>query len=67
MAQKTLIIDDVDSLKKKLAEYKIDISDWGIGDAKTVENLLSELKKDDCALTEMGGGYIEPYPFYLSL
>jgi hypothetical protein len=48
----TLMINDIDSLKKELSDHKVDTSNWGKGNAKTVENLLTELTKNDCVLVK---------------
>ena len=39
-------------LTDKLIEYGIPVEAWGTGAAKTVKNLLTEIKKKDCTVVE---------------
>lgn len=52
---KPMTRQNMESLTRQLARCNIDTEKWGIGDAKTVQSLLTETEKGDCTLIESDG------------
>lgn len=50
-----IIVSDIASLEIELNRFNIDTSLWGIGDAKSINNLFTELEKNDCILVNLNG------------
>lgn len=44
-----------DRLRDDLARHGLDLSTWGVGEAKTVEHLFAELRDQECSLVVRGG------------
>ena len=45
----------MESLTQRLARCNVNTNNWGTGDAKTVQSLLTEIEKGDCSLLELDG------------
>lgn len=56
-------INSEEDLISKLKEYNIPYENWGSGEAKTVSNLLDELKNDECSIIDENGKLMRSIEF----
>jgi len=57
------LINTVEELTNKLKEYSVPVEEWGTGEAKNVENLLDEIRGEECNLEDKGGYLIRSIEF----
>jgi hypothetical protein len=57
---------DIKSLREYLLKFGIPLGEWGIGYAKTIDHLLSEIKSGECLITEKGKNIIREIEFVMA-
>jgi hypothetical protein len=57
------LINTVEELTNKLKEYSVPVEEWGTGEAKNVENLLDEIRGEECNVEDRGEYLIRSIEF----